>query len=49
MTAQEKKKLASTKKGLAELLEGLESGVISPEDLDEAMLQKLEKLLLKKQ
>ena len=49
MTAQEKKKLASTKKGLAELLEGLESGVISPEDLDEAMLRKLEKLLLKKQ
>lgn len=49
MTAQEKKKRASTKKGLAELLEGLESGVISPEDLDEAMLQKLEKLLLKKQ
>lgn len=48
MTEQERKRLASTKKGLAELLDGLESGVITPEDLDEKVLQKLERLLLKK-
>jgi len=48
MTAAERKRLDERKKGLAGLLEDLESGTITLEDLDENMIRKLKEFLLKK-
>jgi superfamily I DNA and RNA helicase len=48
MTVQERKRLDERKKGLAELLDDLESGMMNIEDLDEDMIRKIKKLLLKK-
>lgn len=47
MTKQDRKRLDERKKGLAQILHDLETGAMNPEDLDEGMLEKLKKLLLK--
>ncbi len=45
MTEQERKRVNSRKKGLAELIEDIENGIISLDDLDEDMIKKLKNLI----
>ena len=46
MTDAERKKLDKQRKGLEQLTLDLESGKINPEDIDEELIEKLQKLLL---
>ena len=49
MTAEEKKRIGTRERGLASLIEDLEAGKIHPEDLDDALIRKLNELLRKKE
>jgi len=47
LTADEKKRLDKRKRGLTELIADLEAGRLNPEDLDDQLLKKMQKLLFK--